>query len=44
MSEFIWEPTRAYIDDANVTRLMRRHEIGDFHELVEKSQDDIEWY
>ena len=44
MSEFIWEPTRAYIDGANVTRLMRRHEIGDFHELVERSQDDIEWY
>jgi acetyl-CoA synthetase len=44
MSEFIWEPTRAYIDGANVTRLMRRHKIGDFHELVARSQDDIEWY
>ncbi|MGH2779124.1 MAG: AMP-binding protein, partial [Actinomycetota bacterium] len=44
MSDFIWEPTRAYIDEANVTRLMRRHEIDDFHELVERSQNDIEWF
>ena len=44
MSDFIWEPTRAYIDEANVTRLMRRHEIDDFHKLVERSQNDIEWF
>ncbi|MGH2825896.1 MAG: AMP-binding protein [Actinomycetota bacterium] len=44
MSDFIWEPTRAYIEDANVTRLMRRHEIDDYHELIERSQNDIEWF
>lgn len=44
MSEFIWEPTAEYIDNANVTRLMRRHGIDDFWELVLRSQDDIEWF
>jgi acetyl-CoA synthetase len=44
MSDFIWEPTPDYIDNANVTRLMRKHGIDDFHELVKLSQEDIEWY
>ena len=44
MSDFIWEPTPGYIENANVTRLMRRHGIEDFHELVRRSQDEIEWY
>ena len=44
MSDFIWEPTPEYIERANVTRLMRRHGINDFHALVGRSQDDIEWY
>ena len=44
MSDFVWEPTQENIDNANVTRLMRAHGISDFHELVRRSQDDIEWY
>ena len=44
MSDFIWEPTREYVENANVTRLMKRHGIDDFHELVRRSQEDIEWY
>lgn len=44
MSDFIWEPTPGYIENANVTRLMRKHGISDFHALVARSQDDIEWY
>ncbi|MEA2517735.1 MAG: acetyl-CoA synthetase [Actinomycetota bacterium] len=44
MSDFIWEPTPDYIENANVTRLMRKHGIDDFHQLVKRSQDDIEWY
>jgi acetyl-CoA synthetase len=44
VSDFIWEPTPDYIENANVTRLMRKHGIDDFHELVKRSQDDIEWY
>ena len=44
MTDFVWEPTREQIGSANVTRLMRAHGIGDFHELVRRSQEDIEWY
>jgi len=44
VGEFIWEPSPEIIDNANVTRLMRRHGIADFHELVRRSQDDIEWF
>src|SRR3712207_2776850 len=44
MSRFAWEPTEGYIESANVTRLMRKHGIDDFHELVKRSQEDIEWY
>lgn len=44
MSDFIWEPSPDYIENANVTRLMRAHGISDFHELVKRSQEDIEWF
>ncbi len=44
MTEFFWEPTREYIDNANVTRLMRTHGIEDYRELVTRSQSDIEWF
>jgi acetyl-CoA synthetase len=44
VSEFVWEPTSQYIENANVTRFMRSHDIEDFHELVHRSQDDIEWF
>ena len=44
MGEFIWEPSPDYIENANVTRLMRRHGIADFLDLVRRSQDDIEWF
>ncbi|MGH2730626.1 MAG: AMP-binding protein, partial [Actinomycetota bacterium] len=44
MSSYVWEPTSEYVDNANVTRFMRRHGIDDYHELVRRSQDDIEWF
>lgn len=44
MTDLIWEPTAKYVDNANVTRLMRRHGIRDFWELVRRSRDDIEWF
>lgn len=44
MSDFVWEPTMAYIENANVTRLMKKHGIEDFAALVQRSQDDIEWF
>jgi acetyl-CoA synthetase len=44
MSDFVWEPTPEYIENANVTRLMRRHGLSDYWELVRRSQDDPEWF
>lgn len=44
MSDFVWEPTPEYIENANVTRFMRAHGIDDFFELVKRSQNDIEWF
>lgn len=44
MSDFIWEPNSQYVENANVTRLMRASGIDDFHELVKRSQEDPEWF
>jgi acetyl-CoA synthetase len=44
VADYTWEPTPDYIDNANVTRLMRTHGISDFWELVRRSQDDVEWF
>ena len=44
MNDFAWEPTPAYIDNANVTRLMRRHGIDEFATLLRRSQRDPEWF
>ena len=44
MSDFVWEPTPDYIERANVTRLMRKHSVPDYPGLVQRSQDDIEWF
>ncbi|MGH2821242.1 MAG: AMP-binding protein [Actinomycetota bacterium] len=41
---FFWEPTPDYVERANVTRLMRRHGIDDYWELVSRSQQDTEWF
>ncbi|MEA2487186.1 MAG: acetyl-CoA synthetase, partial [Actinomycetota bacterium] len=44
MPDFVWEPTPDYIQNANVTRLMRRVGIDDYHDLVEWSIDDVGRY
>jgi acetyl-CoA synthetase len=44
MSEFVWTPTAEYVDNANVTRLMRANGIDDYWALVQRSQQDIEWF
>ncbi|TMK21958.1 MAG: AMP-dependent synthetase, partial [Actinobacteria bacterium] len=44
MPDFAWRPTPAYVENANVTRLMRAHGISSYDELVRRSQDDIAWF
>jgi acetyl-CoA synthetase len=44
VTDFVWRPTPEYIEDANVTRLMRSLGIDDYLELVSRSQRDVEWF
>jgi acetyl-CoA synthetase len=44
MGEFIWTPSDQVLGRANVVRLMRRHGIEDYWELVRRSQEDPEWF
>jgi acetyl-CoA synthetase len=44
MAAFVWEPNSEYVENANVTRLMRKLGIEDYWELVRRSQEDIEWF
>ena len=44
MSEIVWKPTEDYIENANITRFMRKHDIRDYEELIQKSTDDIAWF
>jgi acetyl-CoA synthetase len=42
--KFIWEPDEVTLERANVARLMRKHGIDDYWELVRRSQEDPEWF
>ena len=44
MTEVVWKPSEAYIQKANITRFMKKHDIRDYDELIKKSTDDIEWF
>jgi acetyl-CoA synthetase len=41
---FVWKPSQEVLERANVVRLMRRHGIDDYWELVRRAQDDPEWF
>ena len=43
-SKFVWQPDKEILARANVVRLMRRHGIDDYWDLVRRSQDDPEWF
>ncbi len=44
MAEVIWRPSKEVLERANVVRLMRRHGIDDYWELVRRSIDEPEWF
>ena len=44
MGEFIWKPSPETLEHANVVRLMRRHGVDDYWELVRRSQEEPEWF
>jgi acetyl-CoA synthetase len=42
--EVVWQPDAETLERANVVRLMRRHGLDDYRELVRRSIDDPEWF
>src|SRR5947209_6285199 len=44
MKDVIWEPTPQILAHANVARLMRRHGIADYRELIRRSTEDTSWF
>ena len=43
-SKYVWQPDEATLARANVVRLMRKHGVDDYWELVRRSQEDPEWF
>ena len=41
---YVWEPTAEALEHAHATAFMREHGISGWRELIERSQDDIEWF
>ena len=44
MDKIVWRPTNEYVDKANITRFMKKHDIKDYKELIKRSTEDIEWF
>jgi acetyl-CoA synthetase len=44
MAELAWQPTADYVENANVTRLMRAHGVASIDELRRRSVEDMEWF
>ena len=42
--EIVWNPTRAYIENAHLTQFMRQEGITDFDELMRRSTEDVTWF
>jgi len=41
---FAWFPSAELIEQSNLTRFMREHDIGSYGDLLHRSTDDIEWF
>lgn len=44
MSKFIWQPQPKQIENANITRFMKSHDIADHQDLLKRSTQDIAWF
>src|SRR5215217_8046186 len=44
MAEIVWRPSPEVLERSNVVRLMRRHGIAEYRDLVLRSQDDPDWF
>jgi len=44
VAEIVWRPSPEVLERSNVVRLMRRHGIAEYRDLVLRSQDDPDWF
>jgi acetyl-CoA synthetase len=44
VAEVAWRPTSDYVENANVTRLMRAHGVDSIDDLRRRSVEDMEWF
>ena len=44
MGKIVWKPTIDYIENANITRFMKKNNIKNYNHLMKKSTEDIEWF
>ncbi len=42
--QIVWQPAHEQINNARLTDFMHRHEIADFHELIDRSTADVTWF
>jgi len=42
--EIVWKPTSEYVENANLTKFMKQHNISSFAELMKRSVEDVEWF
>lgn len=43
-SEFVWQPSADYIDQAHLTRFIQQNHLRDFADLLDRSNEDPGWF
>lgn len=43
-SEFVWQPSADYINQAHLTQFIQQNKLEDFNELLLRSTQDIAWF
>jgi acetyl-CoA synthetase len=44
MGNVVWKPSKEYVENANITRFMKKHHINSYEELIKRSTDDLKWF
>ncbi len=42
--QIVWQPTPADLENANLTRFMRQHDLASFADLMQRSTADVAWF
>ena len=43
-TDIVWEPTKKYLEKANITKFMKNNNINNYEELIKRSNNDIKWF